>query len=347
MIHRRTAIAAAVVVVVLITAVALYRFLIVPTPTPAVTSVITTPTSPVATPAEKLLWKEGWPRTIRIGAAPPGGGFYMAASAIANVLSEVFKIEVIVEQTKASVHNIKLMEEGYIELGMATTDTTWEAWYGKGEFEKEYRGFRVLMPGWPGPYMFVTLEKYGIKSIWDFNGKRVSALSLGSATDVFVRKVFSTLKINATIVNLAPSDSIEALKAGAIQGFAIGHPAPSVVELARTEKVRIITLSGKDAEIFLQEHPEYTYPLTIPAGYYYPEQPELPAVGMYNIVIVRADLPEDLVYTILKALYSRVDIINATWPAMAKGMSPENVKLMKAPLHPGAERFYRELGVVK
>jgi len=346
MIYRKTAIVAAVIVIFIIV-IALYQFLIIPTPTPTITSTITTSTLSVTTSTEKLEWKEGWPRTIRIGAAAPGGGFYMAASAIANVLSEVFKIEVIVEQTKASVHNIKLMEEGSIELGMTTTDTTWEAWYGKGGFTKEYRGFRILMPGWPGPYMFVTLEKYGIRSIRDFNGKTFSALTPGSATDVFVRKVFSTLKINATIVNLSPSDTTEALKSGVIQGFGIGHPAPSVVELARTEKVKILTLSGEDAEIFLREHPEFTYPLTIPAGYYYPEQPKLLAVGMYNLVIVKADLPEDLVYTILKALYSHVNIINATWPAMAIGMSPENVKFINVPLHPGAEKFYRELGVIK
>ena len=291
-----------------------------------------------------LAQNENWPNKIRIGTASIGGGFYMGGSSIANVLKELFpEKEIVVEQTKASVHNIKLAQAADIEIGMATTDTTYEAWYGKGPFEgEEYRGFRLLMPAWPVPYMFVT--KGEENSVKDFTQKW-SAITKGSATDVFTRKAFGLFEVKSNIINLTVGDSAQALKNGTIQGFSIGHPNTAVKDLAMSAKVNIFGLMNGEAEEFMKAHPEFTYPLTIEAGSYKGQDEDLTVVGMYDVVVVNKDLPDDFVYTILKAMYDHIDIVEATWPAMAKGMSYENIDLLGVPLHPGAIKYYKEVGV--
>lgn len=293
-------------------------------------------------------WEEEWPNAIKIGTSTIGGGFYMGGSAIANVLAKVYpKLDVTVEETKASVHNIQLMENDSIDLGMATTDTTWEAWNGKGDFEgKEYRNFRILMPAWSAPYLWATLEKYSdINSVRDFAGKKIVPVRKGSATDVFARKVLETLNIDAEVLNIASADAVQSLKIGTIQGFVQAHPSTAMQDLAMTIPTKMLGLSGKDAEIFIKEHPEFNYPLTVPAGYYKGQDEELNTVGMYDLIIVRADLPEDLVYAIVKAVYENADIVKDTWPIMAKEMQPEYLKVLGVPLHPGSVKYYKEIGV--
>ena len=269
-----------------------------------------------------MVENENWPNKIRIGTASIGGGFYMGGSSIANVLKKVFPDkEIVVEQTKASIHNIKLVQAGDIEIGMATTDTTYEAWYGKGTFNGvEYRGFRLLMPAWPVPYMFVTLEKNKVDSVKEFT-KKWSGNNKGSGTDAYTRKVFEALGVKAGIINLTTGDGVQALKNGIIQGFTLGHPATAVQDLSMSTKVQIFGLMGNEAEEFMKVHPEFTYPLTLPAGSYKGQDEELTVVGMYDVVIVNKDLPEDFVYTILKYMYDHADLVKDTWPIMAKGMN--------------------------
>jgi hypothetical protein len=298
---------------------------------------------------EKLVWNEKWPTKIRIGAGGVGGGFYMAASAFANVLKEEFpELEVIVEQTKASVHNIKLMEANEVEFAMCTPDTTYEAWTAQGsQWEgKEYKGARIVMPAWLDAMIFVTLKKIGITDITQFTGN-FSALGKGSQCDIFMHKVFETFGNKVQIVNLSPEDSVLALQVGSIEGFILGHPSPAVSELALTNDIQIINITKEQAEYFLKKHPEYSYPATVPGGFYKGLDESISVFGAYDIIIARDDLPEDMVYTVLKAMYKHQEIVEETWPIFGKGMKDlSSVKLSgSTPFHKGSIRYYKEIGV--
>ena len=298
---------------------------------------------------EKLEWNEDWPTKIRIGTSKIGGNAYMWGSTLANVLKEEFpQLDVVIEQSSSSVGNVKLTKIGDIEFGTSTTDTAYDAWNGvegksfKGE---KYQSFRILMTMTPSPTMWVSLKKNDITNVKQFTGKFGGNIK-GSATHVMVQTVFKTLGVKAEIISLAITDSVQALRAGVINGYAIGSPNPATEELALQEDIRILGISGKDADTFLKSNPKYVYPLMIPGGRYKGLDENIEAVGMYTIFIARADLPEDMVYTVLKAWYKHPEILKATWPVLVEGTNPVNVKSISsfAPLHKGSIKYYKEIG---
>jgi len=109
-------------------------------------------------------------------------------------------------------------------------------------------------------------------------------------------------------------------------------------------KVNTMITPKGDKKAFIKLHPEYTYPITIPAGYYKGKDEPSEAVGFYVVFITRDDLPEDMIYTVLKAMYKHIDIVKATWPTTEKIMKSDAIKAISAPLHKGSIKYYREVG---
>jgi TRAP transporter TAXI family solute receptor len=197
-------------------------------------------------------WPAHWPGRISIGAARIGGGFYQTGSALANAIGKVWpKADVVVEQTKASVHNIKLIEAGEIAVGLCTTNTAWDGWYGLGVFEKEHREMRLLVPTQACGFLFCTAKKDNINCPTDFKkGMKVSGLMKGSAADVILHNIFETLGVEAEIINMSTTDSAQAFKSGLIQGYVLGHPNPSMQEVSLSMDTNIFGVSGELAEKF-------------------------------------------------------------------------------------------------
>lgn len=294
---------------------------------------------------EKLTWSEGWPKKIRIGAGPIGAGYYMGGSCLANVLIKEFpELEVIVEQTKAAIHNTKLIDADEVEFAMCDTTVAFEGWNGLGPFEGiACKGLRIFMVAWPNPVTFVTLQKGGVTDVKDFKGK-YSGLSMGSSVDSLTRKLVDTLDIKTEVINISVNDGVQALRNGIISGYTIGHPNPATQDLSMQVDIRVLGVNGDNAVQFIKAHPEYTYPLTVPGGYYKGAEEPFDSIGYYNILITRDDLPENMIYTVLQAMYKHKDIIEATWPIFVTGMDLDYVKFLSAPIHKGSIKYYRELG---
>ena len=159
-----------------------------------------------------------------IGASSPGGGFYMAASAISTVVNQEMKdkFEAAVEVTGASANNATLVHAGEIEMGMCATEVAWEAYYGKFDFEgKICDKIRAVMPGWGGVYMFITTADSGVKTLKDFNGKSYSGGPVGSSNEIITNRVFKLFDIKAKMMNLPNSDASRALEASELGKFII------------------------------------------------------------------------------------------------------------------------------
>lgn len=283
---------------------------------------------------------------IAIAAASPGGGFYMGASALANVINSKIKgLEATVESTGASKHNVQLLEAGEVKLGLSATEVAWEAYYGKGDFDgKAHTKLRTMIAGWPSVYSFVTLEKTGIKSLSDFNGKTFSGGPKGSSNEIYTKRVFETLGIKLNYLNLPTADAGAALADGRIDGFAITIPSSTVKELETTHKVKLITLSPEERAKFTQKYPQYVW-LAVPPGELKSEPNGYENFGLYNLFLASTNASEDLVYSIVKAAHESYDIIKDTFPSMEKGMKLENVKHTTIPYHPGAVKYFKEKGL--
>lgn len=288
-------------------------------------------------------------KTVRfsIGAASPGGGFYMGASAISAVVgAKLDGYDANVEVTGASANNALLVQAGEIQMGMCATEVAYEAYHGEYDFKGKYRcnNIRTVMPGWGGVYMFITTEDTGVDDIYGFKGKAYSGGPKGSSNEILTNRVFDLLDIKANMMNLPTSDASRSLGDGMIDGFSLAHPAATVSELEATKKVRLLTIPEKDQEKFKKSYPQYIW-LEIPAGYYKALPNGAYNVGLYNLLISSVDQDEELVYQVVKACYENRDLIKTVFPLFAKGMDLQFIKYSTIPYHAGAIRYFREQGV--
>lgn len=281
-----------------------------------------------------------------IAAGTTGGGFHTGGTALSTVLNDkMSNMKSVVEVTGSSMDNVMLIQAGETEIGLSSTEIAWEAYNGEYTFKgKKHDKLRTLFPGWPGVYMFVTLEDTGIETIEDLNGKKYSSGPKGSANEVYAERIFNTFGIKPNIVNLPTSDAGNALKDGTIDGFSIAWPSSAVTELETSHKVKILTVNEKQKQEFLDNNPPYVW-LEIPPGTYKALPDGAESFGLYNLFLVNSDIDEETVYNILKTTYENTDNIKQVWPQMAEGMKVENIDKTTIPYHPGAVKFFKEQGV--
>jgi len=287
-----------------------------------------------------------WPKRVAIGAASPGGGFYMGASALARVVSKMPGVTCTVEITQASKHNMRLVQKSMVQLGFTVTPVAWEAWNGVGSFKGEKTDrVRTLFTSWPSAYMFITLAKTGIERLKDFEGKRFSGgPGKNSACAINTEHTFDALGINSKITYLPSTDASRGVIDGTLAGFNLSWPNPLVTQMEATHEVRVIVPSKEELEVFSKKYPQYGR-VVIPKGAYKCITEDTEGVGQYTITIVDKDISEDFVYHLTKACFEKKPEIEAIWPPMGKAMNAKVVSNTPIPYHPGAVRYFKEQGV--
>jgi len=279
-----------------------------------------------------------------------GGTFYVAASGIAGLVSgEVPGLEVTAEVTKGVVENVRLMASDQTDMGFSYGSTAYEAIRGEGDFaNNKYEGLRAVANIHDGALNFVTLKKNGIKTIDDLKGKKVSIGPKGSGSAAVagdflkVAGLFDQIQIS----NLSFDDSASSLRDGHIDAFIIGGttPVPALIELESTHDMVLLPVDDAKRKAFLDARP-YHVEYTIPVGGYKSVQEPVKTVGYTVIWVARDDIPEDVIYNMLKVMFSekgRAYLVNTQ--AAFKEMSPgiERFEKINLELHPGAKKFYSE-----
>lgn len=296
-----------------------------------------------------LAQQENWPKDLSIGVGSVGGGQYMRGSALAKVINDMIPdIKATVEITGASEANIALLKAKQIDIGASTSATDWEAFNGKGYAEGKpeivNKDIRALFNGIPNVFMFVTLKKYGINKLSDFEGKAFSVYTKGSANNTVSERVFEILGINVKPVYLNANDSVMALKDGLISGFILGWPNSVVDQLEAEREVVIITTNDEETKKITDIYPQFSIG-TIPAGAYKAVPEPKTGIGIFSDIICRKDLPTDLIYTIVSAMYDNMKVVRIVWPPLADNMEIEDLlKYSSLPLHTGLLKYVREQG---
>lgn len=282
-----------------------------------------------------------------IGSGSSGGGFFLGASAVSSLLNSLAgdKFEATVEVTGASANNAELVQEGELPLALCSTDVAWEAYNGKESFaDYQCDKLRTVFPGWSGTYIFVTLAENGINNITDFNGKSFSGGTIGSANAAVTGRIFNALGVSVNMSNLPNADAARSVGDGTITGFTHSHPSAQVQEMETTHEMKIIELTDEQKAVIKELYPQYIW-TTIPAGYYKCVNEPLENVGLYNLFITSTDVSEAFVYNLLKTVYSNRDYMATVHANMAKEMDFEFINMTTIPYHPGAVKFFTEMGV--
>jgi TRAP transporter TAXI family solute receptor len=288
-----------------------------------------------------------WPKSLTLGTSSPGSVYYVYGHAVAKLLTESLKIDVNDFPTQGPSHNVRLVESGGAPLGLVTMGIALQGWNGKGDWTggQQLRKMRAIFPMFDSPFHVVALRRSGISSIEQLDKKDVGVGPRAGTVGTYVSAIMDILGIAPKIHN----ESFETLASGMIAGgrdalMAMVAPLPAVEDLEKREPITFIGLSSEQIESVRKAIPELTSS-TLPARTYPSLEKDYATFGMYSFMIARDDLPDDLVYQLVKAVFENQQRLVKATPAASQTL-PHNVdKNTFLPFHPGAVRYYREIGI--
>lgn len=291
-----------------------------------------------------------WPKSLTLGTASPGGVYYVYGEAVARLLTENLKVTVNHLPTQGPVHNVKLVESGGAQLGMITMGVGLQGWNGTGDWaaNHRFRNMRALFPMYDTTFQFVALRRSGITTVTQFDKKNVGVGPRAGTGGAYVPAMLSALGISSRIGN----GSFAAVASDLLEGrydaivMAAGVPFPALKEIEAKEPLLFVRLTPEQTETIRKAMPELT-DSQIEKGVYSSLDRPYTTLGVYNFAIGRADLPEDLVYQLVKAIHSNAvhAALLKAHPTAAETIPQNATKNTFLPFHPGALRYYREAGI--
>lgn len=287
---------------------------------------------------------------MMMGTGGTAGTYYAFGGVLSQYMNTYTDYKVTAVSTAASKANIQSIGDGDYQMGFTQSDVMSYAWEGSKSFESDgpSRDFRVMGALYAETVQLITMKEE-IKSVYDLKGRSVSIGAPGSGVYFNAMDVLEAADL--TLKDIKPQyqsfdDSKEALKDGQIDAAFIvaGAPTSAITELATTNGVYIIPVDGELREKIMTICPYYA-PLQIPADTY-PGQPEaIETITIKATLIVDADLDEETVYQLTKAIFDHSAEISQE---NAKGaeLSVENATSgITVPFHAGAARYFSEQGV--
>ncbi|MCL1940798.1 MAG: TAXI family TRAP transporter solute-binding subunit [Synergistaceae bacterium] len=289
---------------------------------------------------------------INIGTGGTGGTYYPVGSAMATIWNKVIPdMRAASQSTGGTTQNIQLMENGDVEVGF-TDGLYYFAYNGMQAFEGKAQTYlRGAVPLYPEPIHMMVAEGSGIKSVKELKGKRVVIGAIGSGTESTCRVLLKILgidadkDISAQNLNLGETASAFADKNIDAAFMMGGIGSAAVVEVMTMGTGHLIPLEDDVVEALNKELPYYA-PFSIPANSYKDQPEPLKVSATWNILSVHEKLPADTVYAMTKALFdNKQDLVNVA--ANMSFMNASEIGVIRIPLHPGAEKYYKEIGVIK
>ena len=292
---------------------------------------------------------------FRIGTGGTAGTYYPVGGMIANAVSQPGKIVATAAATNGSVANVNGIAGGSLESGFSQSDVATWAQKGTGIFEGKPNvpGLRMIANLYPETLHVVVKKGSGIKTIQDLKGKRVALDEPGSGTLINARLVLAAYGVQETDIKpeyIKPNQAGDKMKDGSLDAFFFtgGAPAGAIAELASSGAgIELLPIDGPQAQGLRMASPFFAND-TIPADTYKGVAAvNTLAVGAQWVTLDKVDA--ETVYQITKALFS-----DATQKALQSGHPKGKMITLKnavqgvgIPYHPGAERFYKEVGALK
>ncbi len=287
---------------------------------------------------------------LSIATGGTGGVYYPIGGGLAEIINNhVEGYSATAEVTGASVENMGLIATGDADLAIALADTVQQAYQGTGRFEgNQIASIRALASVYANMIQIVVPADSDIRSIADLKGKRVSVGAPGSGTEVNAQTLLAANGISfddfdAQRLNF--NETADALNNGDIDaGFwSVGAPTSSILNLATTTSIRMIALSDDEIAKAREADPTFAA-LTLPGGLYDGVDDPVPTLGVPNVLVVSADMSDDLAYALTKAMFDNIDELRAVHPAANETTVEFTMAATPVPLHPGALRYYEEVG---
>ncbi len=311
------------------------------------------------------------PTFFRIGTGSAGGTYFPIGGTIANGISAppgsrpcdeggqcgVPGLIAIAQSTTASVFNNTAVQNGELEAGLAAADVTRSMYLGEGKFDgKPHEKLRIVANLYPEDLHLVMPKGSSISSLSDLEGKRVGIAQAGSGTQVAVEMMLAEWGVtrdNMEEAELNNSQSAERLADGQLDAYfyAAGWPVSAMVQLSTTKGMELHSFTDEDLAKINEIIPAYI-PSAIPAGVYEGVDYEVKTPAVSALLVVSSDLSEELVYGITAAMWNDntrklLDNGHAKGKQITPDTALDGIAALGVPLHPGAEKFYKEAGLLE
>jgi hypothetical protein len=250
----------------------------------------------------------------------------------------------------AGIANVRGVDEGKAHIGFGNSSTTVDGMEGRPPYPKKVSKVCQLANLYPQYFQVVSLADAKINNYADLKGKTLVTQPKGNTAELLTDQV---LKLNGlSYQSLAKvnfqagyTDAVSMMKDGHAQVFTLGTTAPasSVMDLASARDIKLVPVDDKTMDSLKKANPGYNR-LVIKAGTYPKQDKDVAVIGYSTHLIVACDLPEQTVYTMVKTMAANVDAMSAVNKAIA-GLTPKDMAIdIGIPLHPGAAKFYKEVG---
>lgn len=281
------------------------------------------------------------------------GVYYPLGVALANVISNVMpSLKTSVQATKTPVENLNLLQAGRGEIAFTLGDSLVDAWKGneKAGFKTPLRKLRGIAAIYPNYIHIVARADSRIRSLADLKGKNISVGAPKSGTELNARTIFAAAglayKDFGKVEYLPFGESVELMKNRQLDATlqSAGLGASSLRDLAASVDIVVVPIP---ASVLRKTNDPAYLPATIPANTYRGQTADVHSVAVQNFLVTHEGISNDIVYRVTKALWTNLDQLVAAHPA-AKAIDIRHaLDGMPLPLHPGAEQYYKEVGIIK
>ncbi len=293
------------------------------------------------------------PTYMSVATGGTSGTYYVVGGAIASAITKGGKIQCTAETGNASVSNLNVVATEGIEIAFVQNDIAYWAYNGELMFQgKPAKNIRAVASLYPEHIQAVVTKESGIKTLADLKGKRVGIGAPGSGVEGDVQAIFKVAGL--TYDDLAKADFLDfaattsRFKDNQIDaGFVVaGYPTASIMDLTTTKDVTLLSFDDEMLATLQKEYPFFV-PSTVPANTYSGITTETKTPAVMAILITNDSVPEEQVYEFLTAMYGNLADIAAVH-AKGKEITLEGaLNGLTCPLHPGAEKFFKEKGILK
>lgn len=284
---------------------------------------------------------------LRIGATPSGSGWYFYTSQTATILSQDLpNVEISVRETGGTRENTIRMSKNELEMGFSEALVSYEAYRGIGRFkDKPIPNHRLLWNVVTGYMHWAVAQDSGVKTFEDLAGKSFNPSTIGGGGEYITEKVFELLGFKPKFYRAKLADAAEAVKDGRIVGFSYNGtlPTPIFVEVHAFRPILLLSLREDQVKKVTETYP-FLVRKVIPANTY-KGAPEAVTVGLYFNVSANKEISDEVIYEVVKAYWKHLPEIAKAFPLVANVKPEETTLNATAPLHRGALKYYREIGL--